>query len=134
MIRQKINLESFVHRGGEYSHGYSIEVANSRFVYTSNQIAVDERGQALYENDPIEQTKYVIETTGRVLAEAGATLKDVVKTTIYITDMSYFPDVSDVWDEYFRECQPASTLVEIKSIGHPSCIVGVEVVAVVEKS
>lgn len=133
MQKTKINLDESIRRGGEYSHGVSVNMGGATLVFTSNQIAVDARGEALYENDPKEQARYVIEVTDRILNEAGSGLADIVKTIIYITDMSYFPDVSDVWDEYFKSYEPASSLVEVKSIGHPSCIVGIEVVAVVEK-
>ena len=66
-----------------------------------------------------------------MLEEAGATLGDVVKANIYVTDIKDQPKVTEVRKGYFGETRPASTFVQVKSLAHPDILIEIEVVAVV---
>jgi len=133
MVKNKINSSEFAERMGAYSHGYSIDVGDATFIYTTGQIALDKDGTVLYPDDPAKQTEFIYESLQKILAVAGASLDDVVKTTVYVTDMNDFAKISPVRNKYFKNAEPASTLVEVSKLVKPGCRVEIEVVAVKQK-
>jgi 2-iminobutanoate/2-iminopropanoate deaminase len=114
---------------GAYSHGYSVDVGDVRFVFVTGQIALDEKGELVSE-DVGKQTRYVFDRLSKILAEAGSSLDDAVKTQIFVTDMSYFSTISPIRNEYYSKSEPVSTLVGVNSLVHPGCKVEIEVIAV----
>src|SRR4030067_1226286 len=96
MQKRKINSDQFAKRLGAYSHGYSIDVGVAVFIFTTGQIALDNAGNVVHPDDPAKQAEYIYETLNRILKEAGSSLDDVVKTTVYVTDMNDFPKNSAV--------------------------------------
>ena len=94
---------------GPYSQ--AIKVNNMLFV--SGQIALDPETMQLVSDDVEKQTHQVLKNLQAILSEAGYTLKDVVKTTIYLTDMNDFARVNEVYSRYFSENKPARATVEV---------------------
>lgn len=133
MLKTKINSKEFAERMGAYSHGYKIDIGNLLLIFTTGQIAMDKNGNVLYPNDPAKQAKFIYESLQKILEQAGASLDDVVKTTVYVTDMSDFPEISKVRNEYLKRSEPVSTLVEVSKLVKDGCKVEIEVVAVKEK-
>ncbi len=133
MVKKKLVPKGSAKRLGAYSHGYSVEVGDSVIIFTTGQIALDENGQVMYPDDPAKQTEFVFESLGRILNEAGASSNDVVKATIYLTDMDDFPKISEVRNKYFKKSEPVSTLVEVSKLVKEGCRVEIEVIAVKEK-
>jgi 2-iminobutanoate/2-iminopropanoate deaminase len=133
MTKQKIDIDRLSKRKGAYSHAVSVDVGDARMIFTTIQLATDEYGNVLYEMDPEEQAKYIFEGLERILNEAGATLNDVVKTTMYLTQMSDFPKLAPIRDRYFEHCEPAASIVEVTSLLKPGCLVGIDVIAIKEK-
>ena len=129
MQRSKITPANFTPTMGAYSHGYTVDVGDARFVFVTGQIALDENGELVSE-DVGEQTRYVFERISRILDEAGSSLDDVVKTQIFVTDMSYFSTISPIRNQYYAKSEPVSTLVGVNSLVHPGCKVEIEVIAV----
>ncbi|WP_018479588.1 RidA family protein [Pontibacter roseus] len=80
---------------------------------------------------PYEQTKYILQKIERALQEAGATLQDVIRTRIYVTDISQWEEIGRAHGEFFREIKPASTMVEVKALIHPEQLVEIEATAIV---
>lgn len=112
-------------------------VGYSRAVRLGNSIEV--AGTTASEGDIIiapgnsyEQTKYIIQKIERALNEAGATLNDVVRTRIFITDISKWEEVGKAHGEFFREIKPAATMVEVKALIHPDLVVEIEVTAILQ--
>ena len=68
----------------------------------------------------------------KILNEGGASLDDVVKAQIFITDMKLFGQVSPVRNKYFAKSQPVSTMVEVKALVTPGCLLEIEVIAMKE--
>lgn len=130
MDKNKIQPEVFTPTMGAYSHGYSVQVGEAKFVYTTGQIALDDSGEVV-SADVAEQTEFVFQRLSHILREAGASLDDVVKVQIFVTDMSDFSIVSPIRNRYLSVSEPVSTLVEVGSLVHPGCRIEIEALAVV---
>ena len=130
MKKQKINSSEFCQRMGAYSHGYKVEIGDTLIVFTTGQIALDKDGNVLFPDDPAKQAEFVYESLNKILQEVGASLDDVVKTTVFLTDMNDFPKISAVRNKYFKNAEPVSTLVEVKKLVKDGCRVEIEVIAV----
>jgi len=94
---------------------YSQAVLADGIVYTSGQIALLPNGDLLG-GDVVEQTHQVLKNLTAVLSEAGATLNDVVKTTIFLADMDDFLKVNEVYAEYFANHKPARSTVAVRTL------------------
>lgn len=132
-MKQKINSSDFAKRLGAYSHGYSVTIGDTVLVFTTGQIALDKNGEVLYPDDPAKQAEYIYESLSKILQEAGATLDDVVKTTVFVTNMDDFSKISAVRNQYFKNAEPVSTLIEVKRLVKDGCLVEIEVIAVKRK-
>jgi 2-iminobutanoate/2-iminopropanoate deaminase len=130
MNKQKINSKEFAERMGAYSHGYKIEIGDAILIFTTGQIAMDKEGNVLYPDDPAKQAEFVYESLQKILSEAGASLDDVIKATVFVTDMDDFTKISKVRNKCFKNSEPVSTLVEVKKLVKDGCRVEIEVVAV----
>ena len=95
---------------GPYSQ--AIKVRGSTIVYCSGQIGLDPQTGSLAGETAIEQARRVMENLKAVIEAAGAHLSDVVKTTMYLTDMNDFAAVNEVYATYFTANQPARATVE----------------------
>jgi enamine deaminase RidA (YjgF/YER057c/UK114 family) len=122
-----------VSSGTEWEHivGFSRAVRVDRFVYVSGTTATDERGQVVGPGDIAVQTDYIIQKIGRALAEADATLDDVVRTRIYVLNADDWEEVGRVHGRYFGTIRPANTLVEVSRLVGDEYLVEIEADAVV---
>lgn len=133
MKKSKINSPEFAERMGAYSHGYKVEIGDAVLIFTTGQIAMDKEGNVLYPDDPVKQAEFVFESLQKILNQAGASLDDVVKAAIFVTDMDDFAQISKVRNKYFKTSEPVSTLVEVKKLVKEGCRVEIEVIAVKQK-
>jgi enamine deaminase RidA (YjgF/YER057c/UK114 family) len=113
--------------------GYSRAVRVGPFIHVSGTTAVDEHGAIVGIGDPAAQTRKILENIAAVLHRAGATLRDVVRTRIYVTDIATWEAVGRVHGEVFRDIRPASTLVEVVRLVSPELLVEIEAEAVVKE-
>lgn len=132
-MRQHIHPEDFTEIMGAYSHGLKVDIGDSEMIFTTGQIAMDKDGSAVAPDDIVKQTEFVFQNLQRILNEGGASLDDVVKAVIYVTDISKFKDISAVRNKYFANAQPVSTLVEISKTVKEGCDVEIEVIAIKKK-
>ena len=109
---------------GPYSQ--AIQVGN--LVYTSGQIPIDPTTGALVEGGIKEQTRQSLLNVRAVLEEAGMTMDNVVKTTVFMADMNDFADMNAVYAEFFSEPYPARSAVAVKTLPK-GALVEIEVVA-----
>lgn len=133
MLKTKINSSQFAKRLGAYSHGYTVEIGDTKLIFTTGQIALDKNGNVLYPDDAEKQSEFIYESLQRILKDSGATLDDVVKTTVFLTDINDFSKVSPIRNKYFQNSEPVSTLVEVSKLVKPGCCVEIEVIAVKQK-
>ncbi|MDD3647917.1 MAG: RidA family protein [Candidatus Dojkabacteria bacterium] len=130
MNKTKINSSEFAERMWAYSHGYKIEIGDAVLIFTTGQIAMDKDGNVLYPDDPAKQAEFVFESLEKILNESGASLNDVVKATVFVTNMDDFEVISKVRNKYFKNSEPVSTLVEVNKFVKEGCKVEIEVIAV----
>jgi reactive intermediate/imine deaminase len=94
---------------------FSPSIAKNGFIFTSGQVYLTKEGKLL-EGTIEEQTKQVMENLKEVLKNAGASFKDVVKTTIYTTDMSLYGRISDTYGTFLSEPYPTREMVCVKEL------------------
>jgi len=113
--------------------GYThvVETSGGRTLYISGQVALDKSGALVGANDLKAQTRQVFENLKAALAAAEATLDDVVKITVFVTDLSHLQTFRTFRKAYFTKAPPASSLVEVSGLALPELLVEIEAVAVV---
>ncbi len=94
---------------------FSPSVTKNNFVYTSGQVYLTPEGKLL-DGTIAEQTHQVMANLKKVLENAGVTFADVVKTTIYVTDMSLYGEINNVYATYFSGNYPAREMVCVKEL------------------
>ena len=95
---------------------YSTAAIYGDTIYLSGMIGIDPAVQKPVEGGTMAQAKQVFENLITVLGELGATLDDVLKTTVYLTDISEFAEVNKLYAEYFAPNFPARTCVEVSKL------------------
>jgi enamine deaminase RidA (YjgF/YER057c/UK114 family) len=110
---------------------FSRAVRVGDLVFVSGTVAWGPDGKLVGLGDVYAQAKQTIANIEGYLRQAGASLRDVVRTRIYLTDMSRWEEVARAHREAFSDVRPASSLLEISSLASPEMLVEIEAVAVV---
>jgi len=92
---------------------YSQAIKANGFVFLSGQIALDPSSQQLISGDVAAQTERVLQNLSGILAAAGSSLPQVVKTTVFLKNMSDFAAMNEVYGRYFTQAPPARSTVEV---------------------
>ena len=109
---------------------YTDAVRAGDLLFVSGFVPVDGDGQLVGGDDVVAQTRQVFANLAAVLATAGATFADVVKVTVYLTDIEDRARINPVRQEVFRDTRPASTLVEVSALATPGAKVEIDAVAI----
>jgi reactive intermediate/imine deaminase len=133
MKKEYLNPDEFTNKMGSYSQGLKVDIGDSEMIFVTGQIAKDKDGNVVGLGNFTEQTEFVFKNIQTILKEGGATLDDVVKAVIYVTDMSKFKEVSAVRNKYFVNSKPVSTFVEINKTVKEGCGVEIDVIAIRSK-
>ncbi len=115
----------------EESVGYSRAVRVGNMVEVAGTTAVNDTGQIVSANDPYAQTRFILTKIEKALQAADATLQDVIRTRIYVTNISQWEAIGRAHGEFFQEIRPATTMVEVRALIHPDLVVEIEVTALV---
>ena len=118
--------------GGRVLYSHVVVAAGQRMVFVSGQLARNGEGQIVGPGDIRAQIRQVGENLRLALEAAGATLKDLVKTTTFVTDIDAFFQHVDVRHDYLGVGLPASTTVEVRRLSHPDLMVEIEAMAVLD--
>ena len=113
--------------------GYSRAVRVANHVFVSGTTAVLPDGRIVGEGDPYAQTMQALETVRVALEGAGASLAHVVRTRMYVTDITRWDDIGRAHGEVFRDIRPAAAMVEVARLIDPRMLVEIEVDAVIEE-
>jgi enamine deaminase RidA (YjgF/YER057c/UK114 family) len=130
----KHNKRSLVSSGSPYEPviGFSRAVRVGNIVSVGGT-AAGSSGKPVAKGDPAAQTRATLEIIEKALQDAGASLKDVVRTRIYLVDIAHWEAAGRVHGEFFGDIRPASTMLQVAGFINPDWLVEVEADAVVEE-
>ena len=110
---------------------YTDAVVAGRLLFVSGLVGVDSNGALVGGDDVAAQARQVFKNMRAVLDEAGCRFEDVVKVTVYLTDVDDRPKINPVRQEVFGGARPASTLVEVSRLAVPGAKVEIDAVALI---
>jgi 2-iminobutanoate/2-iminopropanoate deaminase len=110
---------------------YSQAVRSGNFLFCSGQIPLDPKSGQIVPGDIAAQTRRVLENIGAVLKAEGLTFENIVKTTIFLTDLGDFQTVNEIYGSYFKQKPPARSTVQVSALPK-GAKVEIEVVAVAD--
>jgi enamine deaminase RidA (YjgF/YER057c/UK114 family) len=95
----------------------------------SGTVATDENG-VVGEGDFYQQTKFILSKISKVLEQAGFSMDDVVRTRIFVTDITQWEEVGKAHGEFFKNIKPATSMLEVSALIDPKYLVEIEVTAI----
>jgi|SRR2546423_15487012 len=128
MSLQKITTDKAPSAIGPYSQGI---IANG-LLFTAGQIPLDPVAGKIVDGGIVEQTDRVMQNLQEVLTKAGASWKDVVKTTVYLHDLSNFPTVNEVYGRWLGDARPARSTVQVTALPR-GAMVEIDAIAVISR-
>ncbi len=115
----------------EEINAYSRVVKVGQWVYVSGTTAADESGTIQHLGNMYGQAAYILRKIEKALQSVGANLADVVRTTVYLTDMDQFAQAAKAHKEFFDPVRPANTLVEVSRLATPEMLIEIAVDAII---
>ena len=106
--------------------GYSRAVRVGPYVHVAGTTAVDASGAIVGAGDAYAQTAFVLRKIEDSLGQAGASMSQVVRTRMFVTDISRFEEFGQAHGEFFKSIRPASTMVEVKALVDPEMLIEIE--------
>jgi 2-iminobutanoate/2-iminopropanoate deaminase len=107
---------------------YSVATEANGFVFVSGQVAIDSSGGAI-PGDVVDQTRLIMDNLGMILRDLGLGYDDIVKTTIFLTDVGDFGRVNEIYGGYFPAEPPARSTFQVAALPRPEFKVEIEAVA-----
>lgn len=114
--------------------GYCRAVRVGDWIEVSGTVAAGENGKVVGENDAYAQTVYILQKIEKALQAAGAQLADVIRTRMFVTDISRFEDYARAHGEAFRLIKPCTAIYEVKALVAPEYLIEIEATAVLSSN
>jgi enamine deaminase RidA (YjgF/YER057c/UK114 family) len=111
--------------------GYSRAVRMGNIIEITGTVALNEHNEVVGGNDAYEQSKYIIQKIEKTLKRAGAGLEHVIRTRMFVTDISRWEEYGRAHGEFFGEIKPCTTMVEVRALIQPEFLVEIEATAIV---
>lgn len=111
--------------------GYSRAVKIGNIIEVTGTVAIDENGLLVGEDNAYEQTRFIIEKIEKILHQAGASLKDVVRTRMFVTDISRWEEYGKAHGEFFKDIKPCTSMIEISALIEPGYMIEIEATAII---
>jgi enamine deaminase RidA (YjgF/YER057c/UK114 family) len=127
-MTKRRNISSGTH--WEDQVGYSRAVRVGRVVEVSGTTAVDDNGEIVGAGNPYEQAKFIFSKIEKALVGVGVTLDDVIRTRMFVTDITRWQEVGRAHGEVFKDIRPSSTMVQVGALIDPALLVEIEVTAI----
>jgi enamine deaminase RidA (YjgF/YER057c/UK114 family) len=112
--------------------GYSRAVKVDSLIEVTGTVAVDDSGNTVGSGDAYAQTKFIIEKIEKVLNRAGGNLEDVIRTRMFVTDISRWEEYGKAHGEFFGDIKPCTTMVEVKALINPDYLIEIEATAMLK--
>lgn len=125
-------MERIVYSSGakwENIVGYSRAVQVGNHIEVAGTVATDDNG-IVAKGDSYGQTKFIIEKIKGVLEKAGFSLDNVVRTRMFVTDISRWEDYGRAHGEFFKDIKPVTSMIEVKGLIDPDYLIEIEVTAI----
>lgn len=110
--------------------GYSRAVKMGAVIEVSGTVAIDDENNLVGKDDPYLQSIFILGKIGKVLSHFGSSLEDVIRTRIFVKDISQWRAIGQAHGEVFRSIKPATSMIEIKSLIDPEYLVEIEATAI----
>jgi enamine deaminase RidA (YjgF/YER057c/UK114 family) len=111
--------------------GYSRAVKVGKLVEVTGTVALGEDNEVVGRDDAYAQTRFIIGKIEKVLERAGASLKDVIRTRLFVTDISRWEEYGKAHGEFFKEIRPCSSMIEVKGLIDPAYLIEIEATAII---
>ena len=111
--------------------GYSRAVKVGNMLEVSGTVASGPNGEVIGINDAYKQTRYIYEKIEKVLHNAGASMKDIVRVRMFVTDISRWQDYAKAHSEFFIDIKPCNSMIEVKGLIESEYLVEIEVSAII---
>ena len=112
--------------------GYSRMVKMGNIIEVTGTVAVNDNGELVGPNDAFEQTKFIIQKIETNLARAGAGLKDVIRTRMFVTDISRWEEYGRAHGEAFGNIKPCTSMIGVAALIEPGYLIEIEATAILE--
>jgi enamine deaminase RidA (YjgF/YER057c/UK114 family) len=112
--------------------GYCRAVKVGNHIEVSGTVASDENGNVVGKDDAYQQTVFIIQKIERALKEAGASLNNVVRTRMFVTDISRFNEYGKAHGEFFSSIKPCTSMIEVKGLVSPEYLIEIEATAIID--
>jgi len=110
--------------------GYSRAVKVGNVIEVTGTVAADDNTQLVGGTDAYEQTKFILQKIEKILQNAGASLEDVVRTRMFVTDISRWEEYGKAHGEFFSEIKPCTSMIEVKGLISSEYLIEIEATAI----
>jgi enamine deaminase RidA (YjgF/YER057c/UK114 family) len=110
--------------------GYSRAVKVGNTIEVTGTVAADDSTELVGGDSAYEQTKFILEKIEKVLVNAGASMKDVVRTRMFVTDISRWEEYGKAHGEFFWDIKPCTSMIEVKGLISPDYLIEIEATAI----